>query len=44
MTIYALMQYYTTSPPMQHNNTDPHYVHNIYEKYRHQVISFDNGL
>ena len=38
MTIHVLILYYTVSPPMQHNNTDPHYVH-VYEKYRHRVIS-----
>ena len=43
MTIYALILYFTISPPMQHNNTDPHYVHNIYEKYRHWVISLISG-
>ena len=39
MTVYALLLYYTVLPPTQHNNTDPHYVHNIFEKYRHWVIS-----
>ena len=29
MTVYALILYYSILPPMQHNNTDPHYVHNI---------------
>ena len=38
MTIYTLMLYYTVSPPAQHNNTDPCYVHDIYEKYEHWVI------
>ena len=38
MIVHALMQIYTVLLSMQHNNTDPHYIH-IYEKYRHWVIS-----
>ena len=38
MIIHALMQSYTILLSMQHNNTDPCYIH-IYEKDRHWVIS-----
>ena len=38
MTTHALILYYTISLPMQHNNTDPCYIH-IYKKYSHQVMS-----